>query len=119
MEKLTRAEEDIMLIIWDLHEAFVKEIIEQMPEPRPHYNTVATLVKLLQEKGFVDYKAYGKSYQYYPTIKKETYFKRSMTPLLKNYFDGSAKQLISFFVKEKNISIKELEKLVDELKNNK
>lgn len=116
MEKLTKVEEEIMLILWDLKEAFVKDIIEQMPEPKPHYNTVSTMIKILQEKGFVDYKAYGKTYQYFPIIEKESYFKKSVKPMLKNYFNGSAKQLVSFFVKEKNISIDELEKLIKELK---
>ncbi len=119
MEKLTRAEEEIMLIVWDLKQTFVKEIIAQMPEPRPHYNTVSTMVKILQEKGFVDYNAYGKTYQYFPLIRKEDYFKKRFKPILKNYFDGSAKLLVSFFVKEKNISVQDLEKLVHELKSQK
>jgi predicted transcriptional regulator len=119
MEKLTRAEEEIMLIVWNLKQAFVKEIIAQMPEPRPHYNTVSTMVKILQEKGFVDYNAYGKTYQYFPLIQKQQYFKKSIKPILKNYFDGSARQLVSFFVKEKNISLQDLEKLVHELKSQK
>lgn len=118
MEKLTKAEEQIMLILWQLEQAFVKDIIEQLPEPKPHYNTVSTMIKLLQEKNFVGYKAYGKTYQYYPLIAKEQYFQKSVTPMLKNYFNGSARQLVSFFVKEKNISIEELEKLVSELKSN-
>jgi predicted transcriptional regulator len=118
MEKLTKVEEEIMLILWDLKKAFVKDIIEQIPEPKPHYNTVSTMIKILQEKGFVDYTAYGKTYQYFTLISKENYFKKSVSPMLKNYFNGSAKQLVSFFVKEKNISIEELEKLVKELKNN-
>lgn len=117
MEKLTKSEEEIMLILWQLERAFVKDIIEQFADPKPHYNTVSTMIKILQDKGFVDYKAYGKTYQYFPIIKKETYFKSGLKPLLKNYFDGSAKQLISFFVKEKNISVQELETLVRELKN--
>jgi BlaI family penicillinase repressor len=116
MDKLTKAEEEVMLILWELKLAFVRDIIEQMPLPKPHYNTVSTMIKILQEKGFVDYKAYGKTYQYFPIIAKETYFKKSVKPLLKNYFNGSAKQLVSFFVKEKNISIEELEKLIIELK---
>ena len=103
----------------NLQQAFVKEIIEKMPEPKPHYNTVSTMIKLLQDKGFVDYKAFGKTYQYFPIVEKENYFKKSIKPILKNYFDGSAKQLISFFVREKNISVQDLEKLVNELKNKK
>jgi BlaI family penicillinase repressor len=117
MEKLTKSEEEIMLILWQLEHAFVKDIIEQFADPKPHYNTVSTMIKILQEKGFVNYTAYGKTYQYYPIIKKEKYFKSGVKPLLNNYFDGSAKQLISFFVKEKNISVQELETLVRELKS--
>lgn len=116
MEKLTKAEEDIMLILWELKEAFVKDILEHFPEPKPHYNTVSTMIKILQDKGFVGYKAFGKTYQYYPMKSKETYFKGSVRPLLKNYFNGSAKQLVSFFVKEKDITVEELEKLVKDLK---
>jgi predicted transcriptional regulator len=116
MEKLTKVEEEIMLILWDLKVAFVKDIIAKMPEPKPHYNSVSTMIKILQEKGFVDYTAYGKTYQYFPIILKESYFKKGVNPMLKNYFDGSAKQLVSFFVKEKNISLEELESLIQELK---
>lgn len=119
MEKLTKLEEQIMLILWKLNKAFVKEIIEEMPEPKLHYNTVSTMIKLLQEKGFVNYTAFGKTYQYFPIIQKEDYFKRNMKPMLQNYFNGSAKQLVSFFVKEKKISVEELETLIKEIKNNK
>jgi BlaI family transcriptional regulator, penicillinase repressor len=116
MEKLTKAEEDIMLIVWELKAVFVKDIITQIAEPKPHYNTVSTMIKILQEKGFVAYEAFGKTYQYYPLVEKEAYFKKSVKPMLANYFNGSAKQLVSFFVKEKNISIQELETLIKELK---
>ncbi len=116
MQKLTKTEEDIMLILWDLKQAFVKDIIEQIPEPKPHYNTVSTMIKILQDKGFVDYEAFGKTYRYFPIVTKNQYSKSSVKTFLSGYFDGSAKQLVSFFVKEKNISIAELEKLVKELK---
>ncbi|HPI53811.1 MAG TPA: BlaI/MecI/CopY family transcriptional regulator [Chitinophagaceae bacterium] len=116
MEKLTRLEEEIMLILWKLEQAFVKDIIDEMPEPKPHYNTISTMMKLLQEKQFVSYTAYGKTYQYFPLISKETYCSAQVKPMLKNYFEGSTKNLVSFFVKEKNISVTELEKLVTELK---
>jgi predicted transcriptional regulator len=119
MEKLTRLEEEIMLIVWKLEQAFVKDIIDEMPEPKPHYNTVSTMMKLLQEKQFVSYTAYGKTYQYYPLIMKENYCSAQVKPMLKNYFEGSTKNLVSFFVKEKNISVGELEKLVAELKDQK
>lgn len=116
MEKLTRLEEEIMLIVWKLEQAFVKDILDEMPEPKPHYNTVSTMMKLLQEKKFVSYTAYGKTYQYFPLISKEAYCSAQVKPMLKNYFEGSTKNLVSFFVKEKNMSVTELEKLVTELK---
>ncbi|GBL35903.1 hypothetical protein EMGBS15_14980 [Filimonas sp.] len=117
MQKLTKSEEEIMLILWDLKQAFVKDIIEQMPEPKSHYNTVSTIIKILQEKGFVDYEAFGKTYRYFPLIQKDQYSMSSVQNFLTGYFNGSAKQLVSFFVKEKDISVEELEKLVEELKN--
>jgi len=119
MQKLTTAEEEIMLILWDLQQAFVKEIIEQMPEPKPHYNTVSTTVRILQDKGFIDYKAFGKTHQYFAKISREQYRKKSVSPLVKNYFNNSAEQLVSFFVKEKNVSVEELEALIDKLKKEK
>jgi Predicted transcriptional regulator len=116
MEKLTKAEEEIMLILWELEKAFVKEIIACMPSPKPHYNTVSTLVKILIEKGAVAYNEIGNSHQYYPLLSKEQYRKSSIKPLLKNYFDGSAKQLVSFLIKDKKMSVDELEQLLKELK---
>jgi predicted transcriptional regulator len=119
MQKLTIAEEEIMLILWDLEEAFVKEIIEKMPYPKPHYNTVSTTVRILQDKGFIDYKAFGKTHQYFAKISREQYRKKSVRPLMKNYFNNSAEALVSFFVKEKNVSVEELETLIAKLKKEK
>ncbi len=119
MRTLTRAEEQIMQVLWRLERAFVKEIVEQFPAPRPHYNTVSTLIKILMEKGFVDYKAYGKSYQYFPLISKDDYSKRAMKNFLKGYFEGSFRNMVSFFVKEKDISVRELEALVDQIRKTK
>lgn len=117
MQKLTTAEEEIMLILWDLNEAFVKELIERMPDPKPHYNTVSTTVRILQDKGFIDYKAYGKTHQYFAKVSREQYRKQNLKPLMKNYFNNSAEQLVSFFVKEKNVSVEELEALINKLKS--
>lgn len=119
MNKLTNSEEEIMLILWELEQAFVKEIIEQMPEPKPHYNSVSTTVRILQDKGFVDYKSFGKAHQYNAKISREAYRKHSLKPLVKNYFNNSAEQLLSFFIKEKNVSVKELEALIHKLKKEK
>ncbi|HEY6083736.1 MAG TPA: BlaI/MecI/CopY family transcriptional regulator [Chitinophagaceae bacterium] len=119
MRTLTKAEEQIMQVLWKLGKAFVKEIIEELPDPKPHYNTVSTLVKIMIEKGFVDYKAYGKSHQYYPLVSKEDYSKRTMKSFVKGYFEGSFHNMVSFFVKEKDISIRDLEELVAEIKKSK
>lgn len=119
MRALTKAEEQIMQVLWKLGKAFVKEIIEELPDPKPHYNTVSTLVKIMIEKGFVDYKAYGKSHQYYPLVSKEDYSKRTMKSFVKGYFEGSFHNMVSFFVKEKDISIRDLEELVAEIKKSK
>lgn len=119
MRALTKAEEQIMQVLWKLGKAFVKEIIEELPDPKPHYNTVSTLVKIMIEKGFVDYKAYGKSHQYYPLVSKEDYSKRTMKSFVKGYFEGSFHNMVSFFVKEKDISIHDLEELVAEIKKSK
>ena len=116
MQKLTNNEEEIMLILWELEEAFVKEIIKKMPEPKPHYNTVSTTVRILQDKGFVDYKAFGKTHQYFAVVSREQYRKESVKPMVKNYFNNSAEQLVSFFVKEENVSIEELETLIASLR---
>lgn len=117
MEKLTKSEEEIMLILWKMGGGFVKEILEFCPDPKPHYNTASTLIKFLQDKGFVGYEAFGKTYRYFPLISKESYSRETVNPVLKNYFNGSVSQLVSFFVKEKNISLAELETLVAECRN--
>lgn len=116
MKTLTRAEEDIMQVLWDLKKAFVKEIIAKMPSPKPHYNTVSTIITILVDKGFVGYKAYGKSYQYYPLVSKAAYSKRTMKKYLKGYFDGSFSNMVSFFAKEKDVNTEELENLLKEIK---
>ncbi len=116
MKELTKAEEEIMQVIWDLKAAFVKEIIAKMPDPKPAYNTVSTFVRILQQKGFVDHESHGKSHKYFPIVSKESYTKSFMTGLVKNYFGGSYKQMVSFFAKEENLSLTDLEELIKELK---
>ncbi|MBO9727584.1 MAG: BlaI/MecI/CopY family transcriptional regulator [Chitinophaga sp.] len=117
MKQLTKAEEQIMQALWETGPAFVKDIIEVMPEPKPHYNTVSTLIKILIEKGFVDFKAYGKSHQYFALITKDAYSHKTVNNIVKGYFDGSFSNMVSFFVKEKELSISELEKLVQSIKD--
>lgn len=106
-----------MQALWKTGPAFVKDIIEALPGPKPHYNTVSTLVKILVEKGFVDYKAYGKSHQYHALISKEDYSRKTMKQFVKGYFAGSFADMVSFFVKEKDISVNELEKLLQQIKD--
>ena len=117
MKELTKAEEEIMQVLWDLDSAFVKDIIDELPEPRPAYNTVSTIVRILQQKGFVDHESFGKSHKYHPLITKEEYTKSFMKGFVKRYFSGSYRQMVSFFTEEENLSIKELEQLIKELKN--
>jgi BlaI family transcriptional regulator, penicillinase repressor len=119
LKELTKAEDQVMQILWDLKTAFVKDIIERMPEPKPAYNTISTIVRILETKGFVDHKAYGKTHEYFPLISKEKYTKFYLNNLLKGYFNGSFQNLVSFFAKENKLDSKAIEKLLDEIKNQK
>ncbi len=109
MKQLTRAEEQIMQILWELEEAFVKDIIAELPLPKPAYNTVSTIVRILETKKFVGHKSLGKKHQYYPLVKKAAYRKSQFGGFVSNYFENSYKSLASFFTKEENLSIEELE----------
>ena len=112
MEELTRAEERIMQIIWKLGKVFVKDIIEAMDdEPKPPYNTISSIVRLLEKKGYINYKAYGKTYEYFPAISKEDYTKTTFSKLFSGYFDNSPSSLLSFMVKEENLSAADIEEL--------
>ena len=119
LKELTRAEEEVMQILWKLQKGFVKEIIEQMPEPKPAYNTVSTIVRILENKGFVDHKAYGKTHEYYPLITKDRYTRFYLNNMIKGYFNGSFNNLVSFFAKEHKMDAADIEKLLRELKNDK
>ncbi len=114
-KQLTKTEEEIMQLIWQLKKAFIKDIIAAMPEPRPPYNTVSSVVRILVKKEFVGYKAYGKTHEYYPLISKAQYRKVVVQKMLTNYFDGSYQQLMSFFVKENQVKQDELDDLLKEL----
>ena len=116
MKILTKAEEQIMQVIWKLDKAFLKAIIDELPNPKPHNNTVATIIKILTEKEFVGLKVFGRTHQYYPLVSKETYIKNSMKSLVKGYFEGNFSNAVSFMVKENNLSIDELELLLKQLK---
>lgn len=111
MKELTRAEEQIMHILWEINQGFIKDILEKTDEPKPAYNTVSTIVRILEKKGFIGYKAYGKTHQYYPLISKETYRKELMGNVVKNYFSNSFKQLVSFFANDKQMTLKDLEEI--------
>jgi len=117
MKPLTQAEEEVMQLLWKLKKAFVWDLIEALPDPKPAYNTVSTIVRILEKKGFVSYEAYGKSHQYRPLITKEAYTQKYLNRFVDRYFSGSYQQLVSFFTREEKMSIKDLEKLLDELKN--
>ena len=112
LKDLTKAEEQVMQHLWTLEKGFVKDILARMPEPKPAYNTVSTIVRILEEKGFVGHTAYGKTYQYFPLVSKEDYSKFTATNLLSNYFNGSVKELVSFFVKEKEIDMSDLDEIL-------
>ena len=116
MKELTKAEDQIMQILWKLEEGFVNDIIEKMPEPKPAYNTVSTIVRILEKKGFIDHKAYGKTHQYFPLISKKEYTRSYMKNFMGSYFGNSFKEMVSFFAKEDNMSIGDIEALMKEVK---
>jgi BlaI family transcriptional regulator, penicillinase repressor len=115
MKTLTKAEEQIMHIIWELDRVLVRDILEQLPEPKPAYNTVSTVVRVLEKKGFVDHKSYGTTYEYYPQVSKEEYTRFHFREFLSKYFDNSFPQMASFFATENNIGIEDLEEMLREI----
>lgn len=117
ISQLTKAEEQVMHYLWDLEKAFLKDVLEQFPEPKPHTNTVSTILKVLKEKDFVDYKVFGRQHEYFPLISKEKYSGKSMKSLVKNYFEGSYTNAVSFLVEKNQMSVEDLEMLLNELKN--
>ncbi|RCH54497.1 BlaI/MecI/CopY family transcriptional regulator [Mucilaginibacter hurinus] len=120
IKELTRAEEQLMQVLWQLKKAFVKDVIEQLPEPKPAYNTVSTIIRILETKGFVGHTAFGKSHEYHPIISKEQYQDFASDKLLSGYFDNSVNRMLSFFVKKEKIDLKEADeilKLIEKLKN--
>lgn len=122
LKELTKAEEQIMQILWQLKEGIVRDILEHMPEPKPAYNTVSTVVRVLEGKGFIDHKAYGNSHVYFPLISEADYKKFSIDKLMTNYFDNSYKSLVSFIADEKKLGVKELDELsalIEKLKSEK
>ena len=116
---LTKAEEQIMQVLWSVGKGFSRDILDALPQPRPHQNTVGTILKILQDKGFVGATLIGRNHEYYALVSKEDYSKSSVKSLVKGYFDGSFSNMVSFFVKEKNMSVEELEKLLQQMKKQK
>lgn len=111
MKKLTKAEEQIMQVLWSLKKGFVKDIIRHLPKPKPAYNTVSTIVRILEKKGFVLHNAFGKTHEYFPTVTKDDYKKIYLDSIVKNYFSDSFKEMVSFFASDENMSIEELEEI--------
>ena len=119
MKRLTTKEKEIMELYWQHGPLFVKELLEYYDEPRPHFNTLSTTVRILEKKGFLDHKQFGTSYQYFPTISERDYGRSSLTGIIKNYFDDSYLSAVSSFVKEEKISVEELKELIDQIENSK
>ncbi len=119
MQKLTNKEEEIMHILWKLEKAFVKEVLAEIKEDKPHYNTLSTIIRNLEDKGYVNYTAYGKTHQYYPIVSKEAYRKRFFKVAIDNYFNSSYKNVVSFFAKEEKISVDELKEIINLIENKK
>ena len=117
MQKLTNKEEEIMQILWKLKKAFVKEVLAEITEEQPHYNTLSTIVRNLEEKGFVSHNAFGNTHQYFPIVKMEDYRKRFMNTAIDTYFDSSYKNMVSFFAKEEKISAEELREILAMIEN--
>jgi BlaI family penicillinase repressor len=116
MKELTRAEEQIMQVLWSLGKAYVKDIIECLPEPKPAYNTVSTVVRILEKKGFVGHEAFGKTHLYEPLVAKEDYTQAFLKSFVRNYFGDSYQELVSFFARDRNLTVSELEEILAALR---
>jgi len=112
MKELTKAEEQIMHVLWEIKKGFVNDIIEKFPEPKPAYNTVSTIVRILEKKGFIDHNAYGKTHEYFPLVSKEKYTKGFLKGFVENYFSNSYQNMVSFFSKNEDLSTKEIEDII-------
>jgi predicted transcriptional regulator len=111
MKELTKAELQVMQYLWKLEKGFLKDIVDQFPDPKPAPTTVSTIIRILVRKGFADYQAFGKAHRYYPTVKKEEYARASFNGMLKNFFGGSTGKFASFFTADNNLTVKELENI--------
>ena len=115
IKELTKAEEQVMQQLWILEKAFVNDILDKLSEPRPAYNTVSTIIRILEKKGFVDHEAFGKTHRYFPLVSKQEYTKAYMKNFLSNYFGNSFREMVSFFAKEDKMSLTDLEDLMNEV----
>ena len=115
MKTLTTAEEEIMHHLWELREANVATIIDEMPEPKPAYNTVSTIIRILESKSFVNYRKEGRGHVYFPTVSKETYTAASAQKMASSYFKGSFKSMVSFFMEQEDLSVKDLEEILKDI----
>ena len=112
MRELTKAEEQVMQILWDVGKGFVKDLVARFPDPKPAYNTVSTIVRILEDKGFIDHNAYGRTHLYYPKVTREEYSRKRLDGFVKDYFENSFSELVSFFADEKQLSVKEMEEIM-------
>lgn len=119
LEKLTNKEEEVMHILWKLKKAFIKDVLFEFKDPKPHYNTLSTIVRNLEDKKYVSYNAYGKTHQYFPIVSKEDYRKKFFNTAIDSYFNSSYKNVVSFFAKEEKISIEELKEIIALIENEK
>lgn len=111
MKQLTRAEEQVMQVLWQIKAGYVRDVIDQLPLPKPAYNTVSTIIRILEKKGFVGYEAHGKTHEYFPLVSKKEYRRNYFMGFFQNYFGNSYQALTSFFTSENNLSIEELEEM--------
>lgn len=116
MKQLTKAEEEIMQVLWELEKTTVAAVIEKLPTPKPAYNTVSTIVRILENKGFVGHEKLGRGYLYFPIVKKADYSNQSINKLMEGYFQGSFKSMVSFFMKKNDMSLSELESILKDIK---
>lgn len=117
MKELTKSEEEVMQILWNIKKGFVKDVMEYFAEPKPAYNTVSTIIRILEAKKFVSHKAYGKTYEYFPLVEKDDYKKFYLRTMMKNYFNNSFQELVSFFSKENKMTVSEIEEVIGLLKD--
>jgi BlaI family transcriptional regulator, penicillinase repressor len=117
MKEITKAQEEILLVLWEIKEGVVTDVIAKLPDPKPAYNTVSTVIKVLEKKGYVSHKVYGKTYVYFPIIQKEEYARHTLKNSYTQLFNGSLNQVVSFFVKDDKVGLKELEDLKNYIEN--